>query len=207
MTGGTQGALPEDAARLPRGSPRAAMDDAASEARRLGGAFLASLDKAHLGAAASRLVAASVGEIVTVFCRSPAHRHYSLADIEWMVLPAVAAGQFYVVEAAHREQGFRAPIAVATWAFVSEEVDRRLRGDLSRPIRLRPDEWKSGEIGWIVDLVGAPTGMRQALTWLREGPFKERKAKLVAGAGTGTGRARVETLDSLAIGARAEGAA
>ena len=185
MTGGTQGALPEDAARLSRGSPRAAMNDAA----------------------ASKLFAASVGDIVSVFSRSPAHKHYSLADIEWMVLPAVAAGQFYVVEAADKERGFRAPIAVATWAFVSEEVDRRLRGDLSRPIRLRPDEWKSGEIGWIVDLVGAPTGMRQALTWLREGPFKERKAKLVTGAGTGTGRARVETLDSLAIGARAEGAA
>jgi hemolysin-activating ACP:hemolysin acyltransferase len=179
MTGRTQGALPEDAARLPRGSPRASMDDAASEAQRLGGAFLASLDKAHLGAAASKLFAASIGEIVTVFSRSPAHKHYSLADIEWMVLPAVAAGQFYVVEAADKERGFRAPIAVATWAFVSEEVDRRLRGDLSRPIRLRPDEWKSGEIGWIVDLVGAPAGVGQALAWLKAGPFKQQSAKLV----------------------------
>jgi len=47
-----------------------------------------------------------------VLSRSPSHVHHSFADIEWMVLPT--AGQFYVVEAADKEQGFRAPIAVVT---------------------------------------------------------------------------------------------
>jgi hypothetical protein len=42
-----------------------------------------------------------------------------------MVVPAVPSGQFYVVEAAHKEHGFRAPIAVVARAFVSEQVDRR----------------------------------------------------------------------------------
>jgi hemolysin-activating ACP:hemolysin acyltransferase len=167
------------------------MSDATTDAQRP----LPSLDKTHLGAAASKLFAASVGEIVAVFSRSSAHKHYSLADIEWMILPAVAAGQFYVAEAAHKERGFRAPIAVATWALVSEEVDRRLQGELSRRIRLRPDEWKSGEIGWIVDLVGATAGARQALRWLKAGPFKERSAKLVVR--DATGEARVETLERL----------
>jgi hemolysin-activating ACP:hemolysin acyltransferase len=167
------------------------MNDTTPDAQRL----LASLDKTHLGAAASKLFAASVGEIVAVFSRSPAHKHYSLADIEWMVLPAVAAGQFYVAEAADKERGFRAPIAVATWALVSEEVDRRLQGELSRRIRLRPDEWRSGEIGWIVDLVGAPAVARQALRWLKAGPFKERPAKLVVR--DATGEAGVETLERI----------
>jgi cytolysin-activating lysine-acyltransferase len=171
------------------------MSETGSRARELGEQFLKSLDKSHVGAAASKLFAASIGDIVVVLSRSPAHKHYSLADIEWIVSPAVATGQFYVAEMAHEERGFRTPIAVATWAFVSEEVDRRLQSDLSYRIRLRPDEWRSGEIAWIVDLVGAPIGMRQTLLWLKAGPFKERTVKLVVS--DATGPVRVETLDKL----------
>jgi hemolysin-activating ACP:hemolysin acyltransferase len=155
--------------------------------------FLKSLDPALVGAAASKLFSASVGDIVVVLSRSPAHKHYSLADIEWMVLPPVAAGQFYVAEAADKQRGFRAPIAVVTWAFVSEEVDQRLQSHLSHRIRLRPDEWKSGDIGWIVDIVGSPAGAREVLAWLKAGPFKKRNAKIALR--DAQGQARVDILD------------
>ena len=46
--------------------------------------------------AMSKLVSASVGDVVVVMSRAPSHEHYSLADIEWMVLPPVLADQFYV---------------------------------------------------------------------------------------------------------------
>lgn len=118
-------------------------------------------------------------DVVVVLSRSPAHKHFSLADIEWMVLPPVQAGQAYVVQAAHKERGFRAPIAVATWALVSEEVDRRLEEQAGQHMRLRPDEWTSGEIGWLVDVVGRPAEIRSALQWLAAGPFKERPLKMV----------------------------
>jgi hemolysin-activating ACP:hemolysin acyltransferase len=154
------------------------------------------LDKRQIGAAASKLVSASVGEIVVVFSRSPAHKHYSLADVEWMILPAVFRSQFYVAEAANAETGFRAPIAVATWALVSDEVDQRLASDLSHRVRLRPDEWKSGEVGWIVDLVGDRRGIAGAVEWLKAGPFKERTAKIVVR--DAKGATRVETLERLA---------
>jgi cytolysin-activating lysine-acyltransferase len=150
------------------------------------------LDKRRLGAAASKLVAASIGDIALVLARSPGARHNFLADIEWLVLPAVFSGQFYVVEAANQETGFCAPIAVVTWALVSEEVDRRLEADLSGRIRLKPEEWKSGEIAWIVDLVGASAGVRRALQWLKAGPFRERLAKLVVRDASGV--ARVEAI-------------
>jgi hypothetical protein len=54
--------------------------------------FLKSLDSAQVGAALSKLFAASIDDMVVVLSRSPAHRHYSLADIEWMVLPPATAG-------------------------------------------------------------------------------------------------------------------
>jgi cytolysin-activating lysine-acyltransferase len=160
------------------------------------GAAAPAIDKRRIGAAASALVSASIGEIALVYSRSAAHKHYSLADIEWLILPAALNGQFYVAQAAHKDSGFRAPIAVATWALVSEEVDRRLCADLAHRIRLRPDEWKSGEIAWIVDLVGAPAGMRQAVQWLKAGPFRERAAKVVVR--DAAGAARVTTFDELA---------
>jgi cytolysin-activating lysine-acyltransferase len=156
---------------------------------------LKSLNPAIRGAAASKLVVASVGDIAVVFSRSPAHKHYALADIEWMILPPVLLGQSHVVEAMNKATGARAPIAVVTWAFVSGETDQRLSADLTHRIRLRPDEWKSGNIAWIVDLVGAPAGMRHALQWLKAGPFKDKNLKLVVRDAMGV--VRVETLVAL----------
>jgi hemolysin-activating ACP:hemolysin acyltransferase len=137
-----------------------------------------SLDPAQLGAAASKLFAASIGDIVVVLSRSPAHKHYSLADIEWMVMPAVSAGQFYIAEMEDKQRGFRAPIAVVTWALVSEEVDRRLESQAGQLLRLRPDEWKSGTIGWLIGAAGSPAGVKSALRWLGAGPFKDRTLKV-----------------------------
>jgi cytolysin-activating lysine-acyltransferase len=157
--------------------------------------FVKSLGPAQIGAALSKLFAASIGDVVVVFSRSPAHKHYSLADIEWMVLPPVSAGQFYVVEAADKERGFRAPIAVVTWALVSEEVDGRLRQEAGQRVRLRPDQWKCGEIAWIIDAVGGEQALDAALQWLKSGPFKERPLHLVTPGPRGA--AVVSTLDSL----------
>jgi hypothetical protein len=64
-------------------------------------------------------------------------------------------------------------------ALVSEEVDLRLEEQAARLLRLRPDEWKSGTIGWLIDTVGSPDGVRHALQWLGEGPFRERALKVV----------------------------
>ncbi len=42
------------------------------------------------------------------------------------------------------------PVGAATWAFLSPEAEAKL--SLSPP-RLRPDEWKSGDICWVIDLI------------------------------------------------------
>jgi cytolysin-activating lysine-acyltransferase len=156
---------------------------------------LESLDPAQVGVALSKLVAASIGDLVVVLSRSPAHKHYSLADIEWMVLPPVMAGQFYVAEAADKGRGFRTPVAVVTWALVSEEVDRLLQEQTGPLRRLRPDQWNSGPIGWLIDATGSAEGVRAALHWLAAGPFKDQTLKMaVRGA---NGAKRIATLEAL----------
>lgn len=109
------------------------------------------------------------------------------------------ARQFYVAEAASKESGFRAPIAVVTWARVSAEVDRRLTENAGRePVRLRPDEWTSGEQHWLIDLIGNPSGLRTALKDLRSGPLKDKEVKVLMRAQSGA--ARVATLAELEAG-------
>ncbi|MEO1205118.1 MAG: toxin-activating lysine-acyltransferase [Pseudomonadota bacterium] len=42
-----------------------------------------------------------------------------------------------------------------TWARVSTDVDTRMSEIAGKqPLRLRPDEWTSGEIYWLIDAVG-----------------------------------------------------
>ena len=130
--------------------------------------------------AMSKLVSASVGDLVVVMSRSPAHKHYSLADIEWMVLPPVLANQFHVADAAHKETGARAPVAAITWARVSQEVDRKLTAHTGTQLpRLRPDEWTSGAIIWIIDMVGDPQGLSVAIKQLQETVWQGEEVKVV----------------------------
>lgn len=101
-------------------------------------------------------VATVVGEIGWLLSQSPVHRHsLFLADIEWLVLPAVRHAQFRV----YRSRG--QPVGAALWAFVSPAVRRRLEAGG----RIAADEWRSGDAPWLVELV-APFG--QAEVMLRE---------------------------------------
>jgi hemolysin-activating ACP:hemolysin acyltransferase len=102
----------------------------------------------------SKMTAASFGEMVSLLMRSAHYKHYSLADLEWLLLPPIMHNQFLVVEARSKENGASVPVGLALWASVSEEVNERLSENLDQPIKLRPDEWQSGEINWLVDMIG-----------------------------------------------------
>lgn len=82
--------------------------------------------------------------IISLFVRSPSYKHYALSDLEWLVIPPLRLGQCGILNAETR--GLPVAAAVALWASVSPEVDHGLSQNLSVPIRLRPDEWRSGEI-------------------------------------------------------------
>jgi cytolysin-activating lysine-acyltransferase len=133
------------------------------------------------------------GQIVTILMRSPEHRYIPLADLEWLVLPGVLSGQCRVAQA--QVSGTAVLVGVALWASVSAAVDQRL-SDLSVPLRLQPDEWRSGDIPWLMELV-ADTRTRQALLkHLGESVFRGRGIKMrVRGA---DGKAQIGTLKGAA---------
>jgi cytolysin-activating lysine-acyltransferase len=105
-----------------------------------------------------RTMGRMLGEIVWLMTQSPAHKHFSLADLEWMVMPPLALGQYRIFR--NGEQ----PLGVALWAYLSAETEQKLEGGATR---LMPQEWAqdmridpehgmvSGEGGtlWLIDII------------------------------------------------------
>jgi hemolysin-activating ACP:hemolysin acyltransferase len=135
-------------------------------------------EEARRRAAAAVRHSLAFAQIVSILMHSPRYRHYTLGDLEWLVLPPLLTGQCSVAEAKSKENGASVPVAVALWASVSAEVDRRLAENLNTPIRLRPDEWRSGDILWLIDAVGDRRVVPGLLKQLADTTLKGREIKV-----------------------------
>jgi hemolysin-activating ACP:hemolysin acyltransferase len=151
-------------------------------------------EEARRRAAAAVRHSLAFAQIVSILMHSPRYRHYTLGDLEWLVLPPLLTGQCSVAEAKSKENGASVPVAVALWASVSPEVDRRLAENLNTPIRLRPDEWRSGDILWLIDAVGDRRVVPGLLKQLADNTLKGREIK-VRGRGEG-GKVEVKNLQT-----------
>lgn len=110
----------------------------------------------------TRDTALAFGTLVGALMRSPRHRKLKLQDLEAAFIPALVLGQFVIAHAAVPERpGESVPAAVLVWALVSPEVDKRLSKAVMFPLTLQRDEWRSGDIPWIVDAAGHPQTIRQ----------------------------------------------
>lgn len=125
-----------------------------------------------------KLAAAHFANAVSLFLRSPAHRHYTLADLEWCLIPPLTLNQFSVAEA-KLPSGQAVPVALVLWARVSAEIDARLSAAPRYPIRLHPNEWQSGEVFWIVDAVGEPKAVQQCLETLTKTVFLGKQCRVL----------------------------
>ncbi len=90
-----------------------------------------------------------LGELTWLMSQSPTHKHFTIGDLEWLVMPAVLLEQFRVFH------GDKHPLGFALWAHLSEDAEKKLNDAVmaGQGARLRPDEWKSGDRLWLVDLV------------------------------------------------------
>lgn len=128
-------------------------------------------------ALAAKQMAASFGEFVTLLMRSGTEKHHTLGDLEWLVVPALVHRQFALAEAQSKETGAVSPVGGVLWAFVSEEVDKRL-SDVSAPTRLKPNEWRSGDIPWIIMATGDRRILAGLIQQLTKSVFKDRQPKM-----------------------------
>lgn len=107
-----------------------------------------------------------LGQIVSLMGQSPAHRHIFISDLEWLVLPPLTKRQVRIWR--RRTERGASPVVYASWAMVTEEVEKRL---LQGQNRLRPNEWDGGTIPWLIDLVAPYGGGDAALNELVDQTF------------------------------------
>lgn len=89
-----------------------------------------------------------LGEMVWLLTQSPLHKALAIADLEWLIMPALIHQQFYVFRDGTQ------PVGLALWARCDANAERKLEhGLLDRENRLALTEWKSGDRTWLVDLV------------------------------------------------------
>jgi cytolysin-activating lysine-acyltransferase len=164
----------------PATSPRPPKNGQGAASAASGAPATLSAEEAQRRALADARLSMGFARVVSVLMRSPLHKHFSLGDLEWLVLPPLLTGQCQVVEAKAQVNGPGIPVAVVFWASVSAEVDKRLSENLNAPIRLRPDEWRSGDILWLVDVVGDGRLVTALLKQLNESTFKGKQMKVRA---------------------------
>lgn len=153
----------------PPPAARAAQPPAAKAAK-------ASPEEAKKAAAQSQQLLLGVGQIMTVLMNAPQFKQSPLGAVQALVLPAVSTGQF-VVALARPGSGHLAPIAVALWATVSDDVDRRLSAELDKPFRIAADEWKSGPHPWLILLAGDRRAIAPMLAQVQKTTLGGRELK------------------------------
>jgi cytolysin-activating lysine-acyltransferase len=109
-----------------------------------------------------KTVAQVLGEIAWLMTQSPRHKSVPLADLEWLVMPALLLRQFRIFYSGEQ------PVGVALWALADDLVAKRIdAGDN----RLAAVEWKSGSNMRIIDIVapfGGEAEMRGQIANLRQ---------------------------------------
>lgn len=113
----------------------------------------------------------ALGAVSMLAMKSANHKYLFVSDYEWLVIPPVALKQFVVFRTEKNE-----PIAFISWAKINEDVEKRL---LSGSIKLKPQEWNSGDKLYIIDMI-SPFGIgKEILKQLNDKMFKDKDVKII----------------------------
>ena len=119
----------------------------------------------------AKKVSEVLGEIVWLMSQSPIHKQFYISDLEWFVMTPVLLQQFRIFYASDR------PVGVLLWAFVTDELERRLAQGVTR---LRPQDWKSGDKLWVVEAIAPFGGPEEMIKDLKANVFPTREVRYVA---------------------------
>jgi hemolysin-activating ACP:hemolysin acyltransferase len=84
--------------------------------------------------------------ILSILSTSPIHKKYTIEDINRLVIPPLKLNQYIIYE----EDG--SPECYISWAFFSPEVNQKY---ITENYRLQEDDWNSGDICWLINVVSS----------------------------------------------------
>ena len=108
---------------------------------------------------------AILGQAVSVLLRTD-RASFRISALKYWLQPAVLLGQIKVLS-----DEFGVPIAVLTWAYLSDEVAQRMARD--EVVALHFSEWNEGLNLWIVDFAVVAGYGFSAARWMAKHMFRE----------------------------------
>ena len=107
---------------------------------------------------ARTMLHATVGQVVLAMSAVPRYRHQTLTDLSHLVIDPLVRDRVAIANAGQDgdPKTALAPAAVAIWATVSPEVEEKIKEQIKAkvfPVRMKPDDWNSGSIVWLIDVI------------------------------------------------------
>lgn len=103
------------------------------------------------------------GKVVMAMMMVPRYRTQMLTDLQHLVLDPMLQDRLVIAYPNKTDSPVAADMAgFAIWASVSEEVDAQLREQVKAgvwPIRLKSQDWNSGSINWLIDVIASDRAM------------------------------------------------
>lgn len=113
----------------------------------------------------------AMGPVIMLYMQSAHRRLHFISDLEWLLLPPLVSGQCKL----YMKKEY--PISFVSWAFVNDDTEKRL---LQNGGKLRPEDWKSGDRLWIIDIVAPFGGVENMLNDIRKNEFPGQTVRLLA---------------------------
>ncbi|MDB2408083.1 toxin-activating lysine-acyltransferase [Jannaschia sp.] len=96
------------------------------------------------------------GSVTMAMMALPRYRHMAISDLQHLVLEPLVQDRIALAKKVDDDGPLADITGMAIWASVSEEVDVKIREQIASgtfPVRLRTDEWTSGKINWLLDVI------------------------------------------------------
>jgi cytolysin-activating lysine-acyltransferase len=111
----------------------------------------------------------SIGQTILAIMDLPRYKHMSLADFSHLIINPLLRNRVAIAHKSITENGTskvdeETIAGIAIWASVSPAVDAKITEQTKAgvfPIRLAPEDWISGDLPWLLDVIA---GDRQQAT-------------------------------------------
>jgi cytolysin-activating lysine-acyltransferase len=95
------------------------------------------------------------GKLVLSLLPLPRYRNLGIGDLQPLILEPLLRDRIAIALVGEQDTG-QDMAGFAIWASVSEEANTRLLEQVRAgvfPVRLQPEDWNSGQINWLLDVV------------------------------------------------------